>query len=101
MQMEAAQTRMFYQQEEKRRKEEDLLELKRIEMDRQFQLQMFQLQAKLQMEMMSLFGQQLSSVPSVPKEKPLDPRGDGDSMSSQLEMSMNCTDYGNNYHYLP
>ena len=53
--MEASQTRMFLEQEEKKRKEEEKLENERTKMDRSFQMEMFKMQAQLQMQMMSMF----------------------------------------------
>ena len=107
MQMEAAQSRMFVEQEEKRRREEDEFELKRIEMDRQFQLQMFQMQTKLQMEMMSLFGRQMSQLPQQSSANVIShdvgPCGDDTGLTShQMHQAMNFANFPgeNAYHNL-
>ncbi|XP_071153056.1 uncharacterized protein [Mytilus edulis] len=61
-QMELSSTKLFLEQEEKIRKEEQIIEEKRVQSERQFQMQMFAMQQKLQMQMITMFGQQISSA---------------------------------------
>ena len=66
--------------------------MQRIEMERQFQIPMFQMQSKLQMEMISMFGQQLSGFSSSKGTSvgQVSPRGDGGELPSEIQQAMNC-----------